>query len=71
MASLRALIFFSKYIHIEGVTKMQIRDLTNFEELTVPEASKVIGGLCIGGDAGVAPPPPPPPVRFRSSRPRP
>ena len=51
---------------------MQIRDLTNFEELTVPEASKVIGGLCISGDAGT----PPPRIRqlrvvrsYKSSRP--
>ena len=61
---------------------MEIRDLTNFEELRIFEASKVIGGKkkkikkfpvvdCIGGDAGTPPPPPPPPVRFRSSRPRP
>ena len=50
---------------------MEIKDLTNFEELTVPEASKVIGGLCIGGDAGTPPPPPPRPIGFRFYKPRP
>ena len=60
---------------------MQIRDLTNFEELTVPEASKVIGGKkkkkkkfpvvdCANGDAGNPPPRLPRVVRScKSSRP--
>ena len=33
---------------------MEIKDLTNFEEIKASEASKVIGGICF-------PPPPPPP----------
>ena len=49
---------------------MQIRDLTNFEELTVPEASKVVGGSA-NKNAGcpIPDPPPRPPRPIVPSRP--
>ena len=42
---------------------MKIKDLTSFEELTVPEASKVIGGAAnLHMGCPIPDPPPPPPM---------
>ena len=47
---------------------MKIKDLTNFEELTVPEASKVIGGAANYISCPIPDPPPPPPRPVVPSR---